>query len=103
MAGAESPPGDSQEAEPPEFLDLSGPPRGLPEVQFPGFEDDREQREMAEAQRRQRMRVEVYGGVAILVVGVAGTVVFRAPGILALAFMALVAIVAYELLTSSLQ
>ena len=72
-------------------------------MQFPGFEQDRDARALAAKQRRQRLRVEIVGGVAILAVGAFGAVALHAPGILALALMALVAIVAYEFLASSLQ
>ena len=75
----------------------------LPPLVFPGSDDLAAAAEMASQNRRRRLRIEIYGGVIILVAGVVFSVVLGIPAPFIIALLAAAAILAYEFLVVSLE
>ena len=80
--------------------DLEIPPN-LPPITFPTAE--REAAEWKQERRRRRIRTEVYGGLALVAVGVGASVLVHSTAFLIVALLAVAALGAYEFLVVSFE
>jgi hypothetical protein len=83
-------------------VDLDAPPAGLPALEFPAS-PERTDAEAKAASRRRRLRVELYGALALMITGMIGVIIFGIPQLLLLAALAIAMLVAYEFLVVNLQ
>jgi hypothetical protein len=74
----------------------------LPSLAYPGG-DNREFQEWAEQRRRRRLRLEVAGGVLLLLAGGAAYAITRRGAFAVIAIFAVLALAAYEFLVDSFE
>jgi hypothetical protein len=90
--------GDPLGAVTPESLDLTG----LPPLSFPS-NPEREAQAAAAARRAARLRVELIGASVFLLVGILAAIVLRSITVAALAIVAVLVLLGYELLVSNFE
>jgi hypothetical protein len=106
--GAGSSPADQPPPDPaPEPVPLEIPLEqqigDLPPLVYPGDAQGDEFRRWAEAKRRRRIQTEIFGGAAIVIVGVVAAIVTRQLAFTYIALFGVAGLAAYEFLVASFE
>jgi hypothetical protein len=101
-AGAEQPPLGPAAEPTPLDVPLEEQITSLPPLEFPGNPND-DFTQWAAVKRRRRIRVEIYGGAFLILVGVVASVVTGHSAFIVISLFAVVGLAAYEFLVTSFE